>query len=157
MKEEASTKQLCTTYGLLESSNSSTLLACLRRQLEKQWQITVQSPIRQHTGMAIIINHGENGQSVSQSVPKYIQSFLTIAGYQDCRPALTSQVKGHDTSRRKPDEAPLSAADHEKYQEALGVVRFIADSVGYKIALATLDLAAHSIYPGLRHMQVFMH
>lgn len=60
-------------------------------------------------------------------------------------------------SRHQLDEDPLSAADHKRHQEALGVARFISDTVGYQIALATSELAARASDRCMRHMQVLKH
>lgn len=51
-------------------------------------------------------------------------------------------------SRRKPEEP----SQHHKYQSALDIARFIADAVGYKIAIDTSKLAAHQRDPVERRM-----
>lgn len=44
---------LCSTDDFLVSSNDSTFLSFLRKQLQNEWNITVQQPVTQHTGIAV--------------------------------------------------------------------------------------------------------
>jgi hypothetical protein len=52
---------------------------------------------------------------------------------------------------RQPHEPPLAPAELKQYQRLLGITRYIADTVGYEIALAASELASHVVDPCERH------
>lgn len=139
---------LCTTEDFLVSSSSRTYLQFLRKQLVDLWDITIQSPLTQHTGIAI----KRTKEYIRLSTPKHVQNLLEVFNMQDYKPAETPQATGHDLKRHKPDEPPLTPSQHHKYQSALGIAHFIADTVGYKIATAISQLDAYQRDPAGRHM-----
>lgn len=55
-------------------------------------------------------------------------------------------------SKTTEDENSLDADAHTRYRSALGVARFIADTVGHEISYITSALAAHQDRPSPRHM-----
>jgi Reverse transcriptase (RNA-dependent DNA polymerase) len=139
---------LASTDDFLVSTNDPEYLSTLRGHLQHEWNATVQSPLTQHAG--IKVNIFSNGD-ICLSAPKHVDTLLQQAKMTACNPTAVPHIPSHDMRARQPHEPPLAPSELKQYQRLLGITRYIADTVGYEIALATSELASHMVDPCERH------
>jgi hypothetical protein len=134
------------------SASSQSYLNIIRVPFENEWKITIQrftaeNPTKQHA--RIKIQKLPDG-SISMTNPKAIYSMLQAQGLQDCNPAPTPHIDGHDMSDMKADEDMINL---KTYQSILGSCRFLADTTHPEIAYITGIGGQHAHRPTARHMQ----
>lgn len=147
-KEKA--RLLASTDDFVVSSTSLALLERLRKQLMQTWNVTVQSPVKQHAGLKV--DRQEDGTIVI-SCPKHVEKLLATAGLTDCKPAATPHMDNLDLSARKEGEPRQCDADINHFQTMIGQARFITDTVAYPLSFITSALATQMSDPSTRHFQ----
>jgi hypothetical protein len=103
---------------------------------EKDWKVTIQqftaeNWIMQYAGIKI---QQFPHDSISMINPKSIHSMLQAQGFQDCSPAPTPHIDGHDMSDMQADEDMINL---KTYQSILGSCRFLEDTNHPEIAYIT--------------------
>jgi hypothetical protein len=73
--------------------------------------------------------------------PKAIHRMLQAQGLQDCNPAPTPHIDGHDMSNMKTDEDIINI---KTYQSILGSCWFLADTTHPEIAYITGIAGQHA-------------
>jgi hypothetical protein len=97
---------IASTDDFAVSASSQSYLNIIRVPFEKEWKITIQRFTAEN---AIILPAGIKIQqfpdgSISMTNPKAIHRMLQAQGLQDCNPAPTPHIDGHDMSDMKTDE-----------------------------------------------------
>jgi hypothetical protein len=100
--------------------------------------LTPTNSIMQHAGLKI--QTFPDG-SICMTNQKAIQIILQAQDLQDCNPAPTPHIDGHDMGDMKPDEAMI---DIKTYQSILGRCRFLADTTHLEIDYITGVIVATS-------------
>ncbi len=125
------------TNDFLLTSASSALLDKLIAKLEREWKVVEQCPVRQH--MVIAIQRDASGVHIS--APKHIMQLLDTFGILGANPCKLPHDPNADMSAPKTDEPKLAEPEKPLYGHAIGVARFLADTVLCDIAYITSVLA----------------
>lgn len=93
-----------------------------------------------------------NGQSITLSVPKHIQSFLTILSLKDVTRSPHHKLRATTCPAARPKRPPVLCRPQKLPGSSWRGKIYIANSVGYRIVLATSQLAAHSSDTALKQL-----
>ena len=121
---------LVDVHDLLMTSPSFDALDRQFDHFVQQWGVREQAPIEQHMGVAIQHSPG----MVRLSVSKHIENLLQLLEMEAANAAKIPINAKSDLSARKDHEEKLAESDKVLYYKAVGLVRFIVDTVHYKAA-----------------------
>lgn len=138
---------LADTDDFLITAQDTELLERLISQLQKEWDVKEQKPVSQHMGVAIL----REQNSTRLSVSKHIDQLASDMSMSDCNPAKLPHDTKVDLCPRKPGEQILDDATKLLYAHAVGLTRFITDTVFYEVAYIASQLASAISAPTHRH------
>lgn len=139
---------LADTDDFLLSSPYPSLLDKMYSQLQSEWNVVEQRPVEQHMGVAI----ERTAAGIKLSVRKHIESLLKDLGLEHAHPTPAPHDPRADLAARRDNEPQLTDTEKRRYNSAVGLLRFIVDTVVYDAAYIASHLARHLHDPAARHV-----
>lgn len=114
---------------------------------KREWDTQLQIPVSQHMDIAI----QRQGKDMHLSVSKHIAQLLSMLRMEDCNPARLPHDPKGDYSLRREHEEIISDEKKTIYAQAVGLARFITDTVALEIFYINSQLARALSEPTQRH------